>query len=205
MRTFANLISALFHPLMMVTYGVGLALSFTYLNVYPLPLRRMVFGVAFFTTSILPSMIIAVLLRTKVVSNAELTNRKERFIPYFIFILAYIACLYYLHRMRMPVWMLTGIAGACGALIMAVGINFFWKISAHCIGIGGLIGGVMGVAFVLQTNICFGFATLILIAGLVGTSRLYLGRHTPAQVYAGFALGLGCVFLTLALLRFFTE
>jgi membrane-associated phospholipid phosphatase len=32
------------------------------------------------------------------------------------------------------------------------------------------------------------------LSGLVGTSRIFLGRHTPMQVYAGFILGFFCTF-----------
>ena len=35
MRLFSNIISGMFHPLLMVTYGVVLALTFTYLAIYP--------------------------------------------------------------------------------------------------------------------------------------------------------------------------
>ena len=35
MRLFSHIISGMFHPLLMVTYGVVLALTFTYLAIYP--------------------------------------------------------------------------------------------------------------------------------------------------------------------------
>jgi membrane-associated phospholipid phosphatase len=38
---------------------------------------------------------------------------------------------------------------------------------------------------------------LVLAAGLVGWSRLTLGAHTPREVYAGYAVGVVSVWLTL--------
>ena len=39
------------------------------------------------------------------------------------------------------------------------------------------------------------FIAVLLIAGLLGTSRIFLKRHTPMQVYAGFSLGFMCTFV----------
>ena len=37
---------------------------------------------------------------------------------------------------------------------------------------------------------------VLVIAGLLGTSRIFLKRHTPMQVYAGFCLGFICTFVS---------
>jgi membrane-associated phospholipid phosphatase len=204
MKTFANLISALFHPLLMLTYGLSLVLFCSYLSAYSLVLRGIILANTFLITTLVPSLLIYLLIRAKVVSNAELTNRKERFIPYSIFILAYLICILYLYRIHMPFWVIASVAGACLALIVAMGINSFWKISAHSIGIGGLVGEAIGLSHILRIDITGIIIFLIFIAGLVGASRLYLGRHTPMQVYAGFTLGFLSVFSILCCIRLYT-
>lgn len=188
----------------MLSYAVAIALSFTYLNAFPDEWRWAVFGSTFLISSIFPALLISLLIRSKMVGNVELTVRKERGIPYFIFIFSYLFCLYFLYRMHIPLWMLAGIAGACLSLIVAVVINCFWKISAHSMAIGGLTGGVMAISYILRTDSANGIAILILIAGLVGSSRLYLGRHTPMQVYSGFMLGFSGVCGALALATLFS-
>jgi membrane-associated phospholipid phosphatase len=81
-------------------------------------------------------------------------------------------------------------------MFIAILITLVWKISAHMFGVGGLIGGVMSVSyFVERTNSYLMLVVLFLIAGLVGTSRLVLRRHTFAQVVAGFTLGIVITFL----------
>ena len=40
--------------------------------------------------------------------------------------------------MMIPFWFLSLLMGACVALILSLCINFYWKISAHTLGIGGL-------------------------------------------------------------------
>ena len=87
---------------------------------------------------------------------------------------------------------------SCQATLVAMGItllvNFVWKISAHCIGIGGLLGGLMGVSRIYHLNPYPSLMAWILLAGMLATSRLYLEKHTPTQVYIGFCLGFICTF-----------
>jgi membrane-associated phospholipid phosphatase len=100
-----------------------------------------------------------------------------------------------MYKMMIPFWFLSLMMGACVALIISLCINFYWKISAHTLGIGGLLGGIMGVARIHLINPYWGFIIILLAAGLVGTSRIFLKRHTPMQVYAGFCLGFICTFV----------
>ena len=62
------------------------------------------------------------------------------------------------------------------------------------LGIGGLLGGIMGIAQIHMMNPYWAFIIVFIIAGLLGTSRIFLRKHTPMQVYAGFCLGFACTF-----------
>ena len=195
MRLFSTILSTLFHPLLMVTYGITFALMGTFLALYPLRMKLLIWGSAFLSTAVLPGLFIYLLTRTGAASDLELTKRKERALPYLIVISSVALCLYFLYRMMMPFWLFAILMGICVALLIALCINFFWKISAHMIGIGGLLGGLMGVARIHLINPYLLFIAVLLIAGLLGTSRIFLKRHTPLQVYAGFSLGFMCTFV----------
>lgn len=195
MRLFANITSFLFHPLLMVTYGVALALAFTYLVIYPLNVKLMLVGGAFVTTALVPGLFIFLMVKNGAAVDLELSDRKERVVPYLIFITSVLVCLLFMYKMLMPFWLLAMLIGVCLALIIALCINFFWKISAHALGIGGLLGGMMGVARMHMINPYGAFIIVLLIAGLIGTSRIFLKRHTPMQVYTGFCLGFICTFV----------
>lgn len=195
MRLFSTILSTLFHPLLMVTYGITFALMGTFLALYPLRMKLLIWGSAFLSTAVLPGLFIYLLTRTGAASDLELTKRKERALPYLIVISSVALCLYFLYRMMMPFWLIVILMGICVALLIALCINFFWKISAHMIGIGGLLGGLMGVARIHLINPYLLFIAVLLIAGLLGTSRIFLKRHTPLQVYAGFSLGFMCTFV----------
>jgi membrane-associated phospholipid phosphatase len=43
----------------------------------------------------------------------------------------------------------------------------------------------------------FYLIVVVLLAGLTGSARLNLKAHTPLEVYSGFILGFGAVFLTM--------
>lgn len=194
MKTFSHIVSLLFHPLLMVTYGVALALAFTYLAIYPMNVKLAIVGGTFITTAVIPGLFILLLIKNGAATDVALTDRRERAVPYLIFITSLLVCLYYFHKMHMPFWLLSILLGACLALVAALCINFAWKISAHTIGIGGLLGGVMGISQIHAMNPFWGFILIIFAAGFVATARIYLKRHSPMQAYAGFALGFLSVF-----------
>lgn len=195
MKLFANTVSFLFHPLLMITIGIILAFNFTYLAIYPFKVKALIIGGTFLSTAVIPALFILLMIRTGSASDIELSDRKERALPYLIFISAILVNLYFLYKLMMPFWLLGILMGACIALILALCINFVWKISAHMIAIGGLLGAAMGISRIHMMNPYWSFMILFLIAGMLGTSRIYLKKHTPMQVYAGFTLGFACTFI----------
>ncbi|MDR1938421.1 MAG: phosphatase PAP2 family protein [Tannerellaceae bacterium] len=194
MKLFANIVSIVFHPLLMVTYGMLLALGFTYLGVYPLSLKLYLVGGVFLSTVVIPGIIITLMIKSGAADDMELTDRRERLIPYLLFIASNMVCFCYLFKMQLPFWILSMFMGVCVALFAALCINFVWKISIHALGIGGLFGAIMGIARMQMLNPYWLFIIVLIVAGLVGTARIILNKHTPMQVYAGFLLGLACTF-----------
>ncbi len=186
--------SILFHPLLMVTYGVILALSYTYLAIYPMQMKLYLALGVLICTAIIPGLLIILMVKSGAAGDLELTDRRERVIPYLIFITANMVCLFYLFKLQMPFWLLSMFVGVCVALFIALCINFTWKISAHAMGVGGLLGAVMGAARIQLINPYWLFICIIIAWGLVATSRIILNKHTPMQVYGGFILGFICTF-----------
>ena len=185
----------MFHPLLMVTYGVVLALTFTYLAIYPPAMKLLLAGGAFLSTAVIPGAFILMMVKNGAAVDMELSDRHERVVPYLIFITSIMVCAFYMYKMMLPFWFISLLLGACVALILALLINFFWKISAHAIGIGGLLGGIMGVSADPPDKPLLGLYHRDHNSGMVGTSRIFLKRHTPMQVYAGFCLGFICTFV----------
>jgi len=68
-------------------------------------------------------------------------------------------------------------------------ISYWWKISIHLVGIGGLIGFLIAFSLRLYTDVLLSLIIAILIAGMLASARLYSKAHKPLQVYSGFLLG----------------
>ncbi|NLX66725.1 MAG: hypothetical protein GXZ19_08175 [Bacteroidales bacterium] len=190
MKSIAHLISTIFQPLMMPIYGVMLLFVYTYFGVtYLQQFWLILTPVALFSFAI-PAILILMLYKMGVVSDLSLKKRHERIYPYLITLISYSVMIFFYYKMRMPTWFLMIMASSVAIMVLAILITLRWKISAHMFGIGGVIGTAMSVSyFVEHSNPYFMFMGLFIIAGLVGTSRLILKRHTLGQVIAGFLLG----------------
>lgn len=196
MKSIAHVISTVFQPLLMPTYGVVLLFVYTYFGVIYTRQFWLIISPIVLFSFVIPAILIFMLFRMGVISDLSLTKRRERLFPYLITLLSYTAMMLFYYRMNMPKWFLLMIAASIAIMIIAILITLRWKISAHMFGIGGLIGGAMSVSyFVERSNPYYMFMGLFILAGLIGTSRLILKRHTLGQVIAGFLLGLLVSFL----------
>lgn len=196
MKSIAHVISTVFQPLLMPTYGVVLLFVYTYFGVIYTRQFWLIISPIVLFSFVIPAILIFMLFRMGVISDLSLTKRRERFFPYLITLLSYTAMMLFYYRMNMPKWFLLMIAASIVIMIIAILITLRWKISAHMFGIGGLIGGAMSVSyFVERSNPYYMFMGLFILAGLIGTSRLILKRHTLGQVIAGFLLGFLVSFL----------
>ena len=59
----------------------------------------------------------------------------------------------------------------------------------HALGMGGLLGLMFCFFGDPYFNIAFPLVVLILLSGMVCTSRLILGEHTLREIYLGIMLG----------------
>lgn len=195
MNKLATLLSTVFHPLLMPTYGIAIALYTSYMRIFGDRLLGIVIVGVLLTTCILPSLGIYILYKLGHISDFRLHERTERTIPYLINFACYVACYLYLYRFGIPSWIIAFIAGAIVALIISLFINRYWKISAHMVAAGSMVTlvflmsfySLMFTPYILPLQIAS-----VLLAGAIGSSRILLKRHTLGQVGAGFALGILC-------------
>jgi hypothetical protein len=171
--------------------GVFILLNFGgWLNLMPFEGKNYIYLVVAFTTIVLPLTLMPILLRTKIITNYLLHERSERRIPLLMMALLYMAGAYILQKVEAPVILSLFLNGS-SVVVLAVAIcNWKWKISNHMAGIGGLTGMVLAVSMRWMLNEQIIIAVLFLVAGFTGYARLNDDDHSPAQVYAGYFLGL---------------
>ena len=196
----AKIVSVILQPLFMPLYSV--ALLFLYTNFYQIYHGQIfIFLLPVVLLSlVIPTLFIFVLKSLKYIRDFNLPLPSDRTLPFFIYIIADISLVYFFYNVQLPFWFL-GLVAAPGIIaLFGMIINFFWKISVHMLGIGGLVGGVLSICFnVKGANPSGLFIVLFVLAGFLGVSRLYLRRSTAAQVYVGFLLGFVIAFLSVLL------
>lgn len=196
----ARIISIILHPLFMGMYAVGLL--FVYTDFKFVFANQILFFLApfFILTFLIPANALFLLKKAHLIKDYDLKDRKERFLPFLIIFCCYALLFYYFYQAGLYVWFLSLLLAPLFLLIITAIISTFWKISAHMMGIGGLIGGVLSVCYnVKGLNPFFLFIILFILAGCLGVSRLILKRHTPAQVYTGFVIGLAVTYISVAI------
>lgn len=186
----ARVTSILFHPLLIPTLGFLLLFnSGFYFAVIPWGLKRFILLVVFLSTCILPALSIG-LLSFSPRFDIKMEKGTDRVLPLILSSFFYYIGYLILQRVPLfPIYQLFLIASILVQIALII-ISLRWKISAHSAAIGGLVGGFFALAFRLQESPVLILITLIFIAGMVGTARLILEKHTSSQVYAGFLLGL---------------
>ncbi|MBN8703328.1 MAG: hypothetical protein J0M08_09695 [Bacteroidetes bacterium] len=194
----ATFISVVFHPLLVTTYGVVVLLfGHPQLSLFlPLHYKLKLIGVIFLFTGILPVANILLMYAFKHVQSIYLESKEDRRILYFTTIIFFAAAYYLLHSLQLSLLIEHLLLGALVALVITFILNMFWKVSAHMVGIGGVCMAMYLVSG--RVNVLLLFPAFVFVAGLVGSSRLLLQAHTPAQVYVGFAIGLVSMLLVFA-------
>ena len=187
--------------MVMPTYGVLLVLWCSYLSAQTTGTRATVLIVIFGITCILPMAFIAVLHNLKVVKSKRLEDRNERLLPYCFGVACYIGAAFYLNHVHAPSWFIMFIVGGILSCVVSLLINLRWKISAHAAGIAGIIALLtyMHTEGLEAFDLFYVLLVAIVLAGMLGTARLLLKRHTLPQVVAGYINGYACVKLMMTL------
>lgn len=185
----ARLLSMVFRPYYMPIVGFVSLFTFTYLNLLPFYYKIPILLMVYVFTILLPRLCIWVYRKLNGWAPVQLRLRENRVVPYILFILSYVACLYLMYRMHLPRYM-CGILYSALLIQMACAIvNIWWKISVHSAGSGGVIGALLAYSVLFMFNPVWWLCLLILIAGAVGTARMLLRQHSLAQIVVGTLVG----------------
>ena len=159
--------------------------------------QQLIFLVVFVNTFLIPTILSFFLVRRKLVSDMEMSSNLERRLPLLITTLFYIFTYYLLLKVRLSPIIYVVMMAATLSIVIAMMVNLKWKISLHMVGIGGLIGALIGISLRQYVDFRGLIILLVFLAGILGSSRLTLSAHTPAQVYVGFMVGISCELILL--------
>ncbi len=210
---FAQILSALLHPLLMPTIIFGILFyiapeSIQNLELFNdsarvglMSLKMGLLVLIFLQTFVFPVFTIYCLHRFGFVQDLRMETLEDRRLPYLITVVIYtfVAIFFTLKLKQLPevAVIMTGIAFSIAAVAI---VSIYWKISAHAVGISGALGALVGILIKFGSNqLFYPIIAVILIAGLLMAARLHLNAHTPAQVIVGSFLGL---FVSLSVVLF---
>lgn len=195
----AKIISVVLYPLFIPTYGICLFCYMHGLHVAPLTTGWILVAIlgTLVLTCVLPITAIWIMMKKGEVKDLYIDNPRERTMPYIYSALGFAFWSYLLVSiLHAPLFLSLIAIGATFAIGLVAIINRAWKISAHLTGFGGLVGGIfcycLGIGAIPTWST---FGLWLGLSLLLMWARLHAEAHTPAQVSAGWLLGLSCTFL----------
>lgn len=187
----SNIISWIFVPLMMPVYGILLIFNLSILSLATFQTKLLFTLVVLGVNFAFPMLMVIVLKKMGLIHDVGLNGRRERLIPYLISILCLAATGWFLSFKGAPLWVSMFYAGGALAAFVNMIVNFRWKISAHAAGIAGIAAMLIQITKegFPAPGMTFWITGTILLAGILCSARVWLGRHTLLQVLAGSAVG----------------
>jgi len=193
----------------MATYGCVLLLFGLKDSVYdfltPYQIKWRITLLVFLMTFILPILNIYLLYKLKRIPSFLLSERGERGFPYFITSLFYFGLVYLLFDVNIWNTIKLFLFGGGVAILLTALINKWYKLSAHMVGLGGLLGVLISVSYLLKLDLTPLYIAVVVISGAVASARMYLGEHGYGELFVGFVLGLmvqSTLFFTLRQISF---
>lgn len=218
MTTLARVISFVFHPLFSVSYILLLLLTVNpYLfGVNHLSDQMPLVFLLVFSTVLIPGLSVIMMKALGLVQSLELEDKTDRIGPYIITGVFYLwMVINFRNNPNIPDLFASFMLGATIALFLAFFINLFSKISAHAVGMGGVVAMTaillsiysysnihfsLGALGTLEISLTTVFLLSVFLAGAVGTARMWLGAHNIQDLLGGYMVGMAGQLIAL---RFF--
>jgi len=191
----AHIISAVFQPLLMPTlvfytvlYHIDNSTNLTEEG------QWRVLTLIFLTTCLIPVMFILLFRFMGVIKDLQMTDRRDRRMPFLFVTIFYLAVTYIFHEQwpleRNPL-LSTSLIAIAAVVVVTNLITYFWKISAHAAGVVGWLGFVVVFSNMYpgMNSLLMPMVAAILLSGIVIWARLYLNAHRPIETLVGSALG----------------
>ncbi len=209
MKVLSHLLSWIFLPLLMPLFGLLIAM---YVPSSPQSLvdndslylmidqnKWVVLFMFFVFSTVAPGLSFVILRALNVITTIDMESKRERLIPMLI-MLAYCLLLYFLflvkaHNNILPKYVYAlPLAGVFVTASFTL-INRWIKISLHAGGAGILSGFIFAYSIEQAEFQFWTILFVILASGLTIMARLFLRKHTPTEVYAGWSLAVMITFL----------
>lgn len=218
LKILANGFSVIFHPIFLITYFLLIILIVNpYLfGMTDLKSKGLIIIYVVFISVVFPLIPIIMMYSLGMSKSLTMNNRSERTIP---LILTGVFHLWlYINMMNnqaIPLAFNVFLLGSVITLFTCFFINLFSKISLHTAGIAGLLTGFAWFRYhysydsffiklnsesIYAINTDIILISLLILAGIIGTSRLLLKAHNPMDIYGGYLVGFAAQIIAMRIL-----
>ncbi|MEI6412095.1 MAG: hypothetical protein WCR52_22070 [Bacteroidota bacterium] len=204
----AKFFSFIGHPMLVLFYMLLLLMA---VNPFAFGIRSMADPKAmvliisvFAITILIPGIGVAIMKPLGLIKSLQMPDRQDRTGPYIVGGVFYLWLVKNLMSLgSTPPLFVKFAVGTTVCLFLAFFINIFIKVSVHGSGMGGLVTMVLCTIFAwpdavlvisalggtVVINLFVILVAVVILAGLVGVSRLALGAHSPVELALGYLLG----------------
>jgi hypothetical protein len=187
--------SYLFHPLFMTLFGVFIIFNAgIYATNVPHQYYQFVYTMVILCNILLPLTLIAGLILFRKIKNSVIDDKQDRLMPLIFATFCFYSSYFEVSKYSSSAIINLFLGATVIVLAAVLIITIFWKISMHMAGIGGITGLTLFLIYFYNADIIFVLCAVILISGIVSSSRLASGSHTILQLIGGYFLGLILVF-----------
>ena len=192
---FHKFISTILHPIVLPTLGVFLYFVFVSKS-FDKRLQLIVLGLVFVLTYVVPVLLLLFLKNFGFIKDFQVSTIKERRFP----VIFMIFLLYFLGNTIIQIPTIrnlgilfygTSLSLTCIYLLFSVKL----KSSLHLVSMGNMIGFFLIMTNINSLSMLPIIILLVLLSGILASSRLYLKAHTPVELLIGFFLGIVCQFI----------
>ena len=192
---FHKFISTILHPIVLPTLGVFLYFVFVSQS-FEKRLQLIVLGLVFALTYVVPVLLLLFLRNFGFIKDFQVSTIKERRFP----VIFMIFLLYFLGNTIIQIPTIrnlgilfygTSLSLTCIYILFSVKL----KSSLHLVSMGNMIGFFLIMTNINSLSMLPIILLLILLSGILASSRLYLKAHTPVELLIGFSLGIVCQFI----------
>ncbi|HJZ38978.1 MAG TPA: hypothetical protein VJ203_01290 [Bacteroidales bacterium] len=190
-KKFAQIISYIAHPLCIPMLGLLIiSNSGTYAADLDQKFTNFIYTSVFVLTFLMPVAFIPFYLYAKMIRNIQFTGQRERLIPLYITLVFYLVAYFMVRKLPVSSVYQRFLFASCISVLLVLTISYFWKISAHLVGWGGLTGLIASLSLRFHTDLMIFLIIALILSGITAFARLRLNAHNQSQVYSGFLLGI---------------
>lgn len=195
----SRVVSIVLQPLLMPLYALLILLKGNSFMALLVPTNEKLFLVLVVAvcTLVIPALALGLLNAVGALEDLRMNKHKERIVPLIIILGTYSLCAYIIMSRTSADLIFIAMLTAISCILLALVVTPFWKISLHMTGIGGVYAILLFLGMVEVRDFTGAMMVATILVGLLAWARLYLGRHTPAQVAAGFLGGFTVASLTI--------